>query len=426
MLLAALATIILVHVWRIQDLFPILGTVQLPLLGTVVATLRFVYSGGLNRLQPLLRDPTMRWATLLLMLMVLGVPFSLYPGRTVSFLALEYSHTLLVMVLLAAGVRSFRDAERLMLVFLAGAVLFAFVVLTRFELGEDGRLGDLVYYDANDLGMLMVIALPMAVYWLRAGAGVRGWHRLFALGSLAFIAITLARTGSRGAFLGLIGVAGFLFFRFSAVRPQVRLLSLLGAFAILSIAGGARYWEMMRTLLNPKSDYNWSGASETGRMEVWKRGVGYMARRPIYGVGASCFGIAEGTISRQAAQQEVGIGFKWSAAHNSYVQVGAEVGVGGLISFLFMLGSAYRLMMPRRTSAAKRQAVVSSERALSECLAGSLIGFMIAGFFLSQAYGPVLYVLLGLVIGLGKDGHRPHGVRRLKPLSTPLVPLAVG
>src|SRR5690606_15321749 len=111
---------------------------------------------------------------------------------------------------------------------------------------------------------------------------------------------------------------------------------------LLMTFGGETYWSLMKTMLNPSQDYNWAGGSETGRMEIWKRGVTYMAGNPLLGVGVRCFSVAEGTLSPQAAQQSIGIGFKWSTAHNSFVQIGAELGVGGLLLFCAMLASSFR------------------------------------------------------------------------------------
>ena len=174
---------------------------------------------------------------------------------------------------------------------------------------------------------------------------------------------------------------------------------------MLNIFGGEQYWAIMSTLLNPKADYNWSaseGGAETGRMEVWKRGMGYMRQRPVFGVGARNFSVAEGTISEQAAMQEYGKGFKWSEAHNSFVQVAAELGVFGLLSFLLQLWFAFKSLRIIQKKATGPPAEVAGTRSLAQALTGSLIGYVVAGFFLSQGYSAFLYVILGMVVALYK------------------------
>jgi len=81
----------------------------------------------------------------------------------------------------------------------------------------------------------------------------------------------------------------------------------------------------MHTIIKPEEDYN--RTAEEGRVKIWKRGIGYMMLHPVFGVGAANFPVAEGTISPLAGRTEVGLGVKWGAAHDSFVQIGAELGI---------------------------------------------------------------------------------------------------
>jgi len=61
--------------------------------------------------------------------------------------------------------------------------------------------------------------------------------------------------------------------------------------------------------------------------------MGYMVARPFLGVGANAFPQAEGRFSAYGRErQAAGRGVRWAAAHNSFVQVGAEPGVSGLLA----------------------------------------------------------------------------------------------
>ena len=162
-----------------------------------------------------------------------------------------------------------------------GGVIYAGFVLTRFKVDASGRLGSLEYYDANDLAMLLVGTVPLILYFLRRGAPKR--MRVAALVAMGTYLITIERTGSRGGFLGLIAVALFLLLTFRALPARVRLGSVVGAALILGVVASDRYWNMMQTLLHIREDYNWSGHADEGRMEVWKRGLGYMWQRPLTG-----------------------------------------------------------------------------------------------------------------------------------------------
>src|SRR5678815_3555338 len=95
-----------------------------------------------------------------------------------------------------------------------------------------------------------------------------------------------------------------------------------------------RYWQQMGTIAS-ESDYN--RTDETGRVQIWKRGIGYMLSNPLLGVGAGNFPAAEGLLSPFAQRQQFGVGVRWSAAHNTLVQVGAELGVVGLVLFVALV-----------------------------------------------------------------------------------------
>src|SRR5207245_416927 len=141
---------------------------------------------------------------------------------------------------------------------------------------------------------------------------------------------------------------------------------------------------------------------ETGRLQIWQRGIGYMFTHPVLGVGAYNFGVAEGTISPLARLQEYNIGVPWSAAHNSFVQVGAELGIPGLLLLLTAIASALATL--RRAARAKPRGPAGPRPPppLAQALMGSFIGFVVGGFFLSLAYSDMFYTLLGLAAGLGK------------------------
>lgn len=407
-LLYALLAAILGHVWRLQDLFPLLGKLKFVVVASVLAFGLWLADTDQRRSLATLRHPIAGYALAILALMVLSVPGGVYPGLSFGFIVQDHVKTMLLMILLGAAVRTLRDVEYLVWAQILGAAIYSVFVLTTFEIDIGGRLGDLVYYDANDLGMLLVCTLPLVVYFLRSGAG---WgQRLLAAGILPVLIEAIIKTGSRGAFLGFIAVVAFIVIHFRAFPKRLRYGGTAAVLCLLLLTAGDSYWELMRTLLNPQDDYNWAGNAEEGRMEVWKRGIGYMIRYPL-GVGANAFPAAEGMVSPLAARQQYGVGLKWSAAHNSFVQIGAELGVVGLVCFLLLLGSAFlfcwRLARTPRSGG-------EAQATLGEALCATLVGYVVAGFFLSQAYAPYMYATYGIVLGLVKVTRRA-GAEALLP-----------
>jgi len=392
--LVALSLLVLTSVWRLQDLFPILGSIQLPTLAAVAALALFVIDRDPRRKFKRINHPVVKCAIVIFFLAILSVPGGVYPGYSFSFILKDYDKTFMLLLLVAAGLRDRRDIERLMWVSLFGATLYSLMVITRIPVGADGRLGDLYYYDANDLGMLIVMTFPMIVFFVRGDS--RPWVRVGAGLCMPILMVALVKTGSRGGFLGLIAVALYMVWRYRAVSTRMRVSAVSVMVVLLLAFGSDRYWTMMSTMLHPSQDYNFQANVESGRMEIWKRGMGYMFSHPLTGVGANAFPAAEGMISPLAARQQLGIGLKWSAAHNSFVEIGAELGVGGLTLFLVMLAQAgWSLRTKRRRGVPDDP--TSPDAALAQTLAACLAGFCVAGFFLSQAYSAYLYALLGMI-----------------------------
>jgi putative inorganic carbon (HCO3(-)) transporter len=144
--------------------------------------------------------------------------------------------------------------------------------------------------------------------------------------------------------------------------------------------------------------------SLTGRIEIWKRGMGYMFEHPIFGIGVDNFKSAEGRSDIILERQARGQGTKWSVAHSSWVQIGAELGIPGLAALIiFYLGGIRRL---RRLSKWARAPTAGAQlregAAIGAALTGTLVGLLVAGSFITQAFGYAVWASAGLVAGLLK------------------------
>jgi O-antigen ligase len=163
--------------------------------------------------------------------------------------------------------------------------------------------------------------------------------------------------------------------------------------------------ERLSTLFSPTEDYNYT--DEDGRVEIWTRGLGYLAEHPITGVGASNFPIAEATL---------GIGGN-RVAHNSFLEVAAETGYPGFFLYVgAILLALWRLGRIRRKLARIRGAPEASRMMLcADALTMSLIAFCVNGFFLAQGYAPVLMSVVAMVGGLEIAAKRLPGLTPQRP-----------
>ena len=374
------------YVWRIQEMFPVLRFVQFTAMVSAGAILLFLVDRRAPRQLPRLKHRVFRLIVAIFILSVFSVPTSVHAKASVMFLTGNFGKTVILVGVLIASVRDRQDLDRLLRMFVLGGVGY---VMISMAFAGAGRLGG-GSYDPNDLGLFTVSTIPLCVYLIRRGAPTM--DRIVGLGAAAVLLIGTVLSGSRGGFLALLAVAAYGLLGLSVVRKSKRLVvTAIGAAVMLGV-GGDSYWSRMRTILAPQEDYNWAGQAESGRMEVWKRGLGYMARRPLTGVGVDQFTVAEGTMAPQASRQEYGIGWRWSAPHNSYVEIGAEVGVFGLAAFVAMLWVAFR-----EARAIGRTATTAEDRLLGQAFAGIIVGYALGCGFLTQAYATYLYFALGLL-----------------------------
>ena len=95
---------------------------------------------------------------------------------------------------------------------------------------------------------------------------------------------------------------------------------------------------------------------------------------------------------------------EWIAPHNTYVQVGAEMGIPALTIWLFLLlGGTVGLWRLRRRLPASWEHESAERKFLSDAclfLPISFLGFAVTSLFLSHAYTIVPYVIFAYLGGL--------------------------
>ncbi len=398
-LMKAVGCMLFAYVWRVQDIFPVLGAIHLPLLATGVTLILYQASRQPWRSVRQLRTPIVYIVLGIFAVMLAGITTSLWRSHSLSFALQDYLQNVVFMGLVAASIRSLRDVEWYTALNLYGALFYAIFVNLFFSVGAGGRLSNLVYYDANDFALILVLTVPFAVYFLRSQSGAR--RRMLGLVALAFFMLGIVKSGSRGGFLGLLAVLLYILIRYRAIPTRTRLFATIGGLALVAVLGSTEYWDQMRTIVHPESDYNWSDPQ--GRREIWTRGISYVEQRPVLGIGVGAFPVAEGTLSvigRELASR--GSGFKWSVAHNSFVETAAELGIPGIVLFVSLLVVTIATMARIRSGRRYGPLISKRETALGQMMVGSLLGYCVGGFFVSAEYYSYLYFLVGLAVGLDK------------------------
>ena len=418
LLLVCVGVYVACAVGRVHLLFPALQPLQPAFISGVLATGLYALAQSGPRRVELLRHRVTYLLLAFTVWMALSVPGALNRGAAFHFWTGNFIKSVVMYVVIAGCIRGFRDVERLALAYFASTVVYTVVVLARFQLDESNwRLAGLYTYDANDFATLVVTAMPLGLYLVLRSRSLL-W-RATSLGALGTLAVGLVWSGSRGGFLALLVTICFVLFRFTTVPAKWRLAVFAVILVLVAGIASDQYWTAMQTILKPSEDYN--ETSETGRIKTWERGLGYMAQHPLLGVGADNFWFAEGTISPLAWRQQYGRAVRWGAAHNSFVQVGAELGVPGLLLFVAILASTFASLRRVAKYAIETAPGVHGPPRLAQSLMAALIGFSVGAFFLSLAYAEMLYTLIALAVALEKIS-RP----KASPLPLPASRAVVG
>ena len=398
-LLLCVAGYILTVVGRVHQLFPAVQLLRPAVLTGLLAIALYVFDRREERRTRYLGGRPTVYVLALLAWMMLCVPAALVTGNSFDLVFDNFIKTVLMYVIIAGSARGVRDVERLLLAYLASAAVYATVIVARFDLGSGDawRLAHLYYYDANDFATFAVSAMPFAVYLLHTARGVLS--RAAAVFALAMLVLAFVYTGSRGGFIALLVMCGYILLLYTGIPIRWRVFATALLIALVAATASDRYWQQMSTIV---SDADYNRTEETGRLQIWRRGVGYMLGNPLFGVGPGNFQSAEGRLSVQARRRELGIGVRWNAAHNTYVQIGAEAGLPGLMLFVAIIVAAFRAL--RRAAANSRRVAGSSRDGvlLTQALGAALAGLLTGAFFLSLAYSEMLYTLVALSAALYK------------------------
>jgi len=392
LLMVALGVFILTSVARVHQLFPALALLRPVALTGVAAIALCLLDRVPRRRIHTLQIPATRYLIALLCWMALSVPGALWPGGAFTTFV-DFLKTGLIFLVIVTAVRSIRDVEKLALVYFLGAVIFAAVVLSRteFQMSGDGRMERLYFYDSNDFATYAITALPLGLYFAAAGKRLL---QVTAWGGIGVLALGFIWSGSRGGFLAFLAVIAYFLLRYTTINRSWRWSAVVAIAVIVTATAGDKYWTRIRTIFRPSADYNLT--EEQGRVQIWRRGLGYMMDHPLLGVGAGNFPRAEGTISPLVARTPRGRSLKWGPPHNSYVQVAAELGLVGFIIFSGFLINVFKALGPTVPG----DQVHKRRARLAQSLTASLIGFAVGSFFLTLAYADMLYALAGIAVGL--------------------------
>ncbi len=237
--------------------------------------------------------------------------------------------------------------------------------------------------DPNFLATALLAAAILGLGLLPSLSRRRRW-----LVAVAVVVITvgIGLTQSRGGFIGAAVALVLAFAVFPRHRKRVAVIAVVVGFAALVFfASSATAWHSVN--VNNRGD---------GRQDLWKVAAHITADHPLTGVGLSNYQVvAPEYVNRVGALQSVNIiAANPHEAHNTYLELTADLGIPGLALFgafaLGCVGAAWRASRRYQAHGDVRNATVAGAVFLAQC------SMLVTSAFLSAQVEQLLWVVLAL------------------------------
>jgi len=336
--------------------------------------------------------------------MLVGIPFSFWPGGSVKDFTEIYLKLFVIVVLMVHSLDRVDRLDRFVwLIVLCSGYVAAHSLFNYLaggaNLDESGRMNSAVggiFGNPNDLALNMVVFMPFALATaFEPGPAPK---RLLAVGCALLMVVTVFFTKSRGGFLGLGAMLAALVVGSVRVRPAIGVAAVLAVLAAMPLAP-ATFWSRMVSIVDADKDPN---GSRQARIELMKEATHVFVANPIIGIGLGQF------VNYAPDQRQQ----KWHVAHNATLQVAAELGIVGLVPFFYLIARAAlavratrrALVPPTRGSTPRRSLMPAQTPARAKlvtimtALGPGLLGWFVCAQFASVALNWTFYFVLGIIV----------------------------
>ena len=251
-----------------------------------------------------------------------------------------------------------------------------------------GPIGDPNYY-----ALILLVAAPIGLALLKTSMHLL--MKVLIVGAVLLICQGVLLTYSRGGTLVLALAIGFSLIRSGMTRPMLAIL-------VVSIPVGialapSSVWDRLETLLTPFQDGPQVGRlvddSVALRIGAQQVALEMFLDHPFGGVGAANYPLLYQDYSRALGVPAVASEFY---PHNLYLQVAAETGAAGLVTFLPVVAAPV-LVLDRR----RRASPTGEWREIATGVEIALVCYLIASLMLHASYPRYFWMLLALAVAAG-------------------------
>jgi O-antigen ligase len=328
---------------------------------------------------------------LLTLVALLSIPLAISPRRGLEEFADTFVKAVLMFILMVNVVRTEWRLKGIIFLALLISCLMSAQAISDYSSGRfavegyriEGyrtRTGAGLFSNPNDMALHLVTMVPIALGFLFS---TRNPLKKLAFGACAGLMVTgIVLSFSRGGFLGLVCAASVLLWKIGR-RHRLGVVALIfvcvvGFFAVLP----GNYTVRIISIFNHSLDPN---GSADARQYLLYRSLLVALRHPLLGVGIGNFTI----VSPHNL-----------VSHNSYTQVAAEMGIAALALYVMFIVTPLKKLRRIEAETFVKGRSASRFYYLAVGLQASLVGYMVASFFVAVAYQWYIYYLVGYAVAV--------------------------
>lgn len=313
---------------------------------------------------------------LLLFLLSLLISVTFSQNRTTSIKAL-YNYIIALMLFITAISLNHGNKSRIISVIITGAFVISFLAIYQYFFGFQNLLNYVdkqhisspftleyihrrrvfqPFVTPNILGGYLAMIIPLAL-----SKKNKVWF-------IVPLFLALLLTKSIGAFLSLfLALVMYFYLQGKLEKRSIFFLAALSAIIILIF--------ILRVVT--EKEHLTPLFSTTMRLNYWKDTLRIIKMYPLTGIGLGNFNLAQARY-----------------AHNSYLQIAAEIGILGIISICWLIIVVFKGAIKKlRSSSAKNQII----GLMASCMAFLIHNFLDFSFFLTEV-SFIWWIILGLAL----------------------------
>ena len=368
----AVMAISILYYARPEDVIPGLGVIPMVKIAGILALIALIF--GMREQRVIKKIPVENKLHFALFAqMIFSIPFAYWRGGAFNTVFFRVTKGVIVMLLVALLVTTFRELRRLFWIQAASMSVMVMASIAEHHGGRMvGALGG-VFENPNDLAINIALNWPLCfAFFLLAD---KAWKKAFWGGSMLLMVIGVVLTYSRSGFLAMAVCAAISLYQYGIKGQRVYLI-LLALLSAMFLAGAAPMFGVRPTIWMARMESTVLGniqnsydrGSKEARTELFRISVHEMVTHPFTGVGPGNFQIFG----------------DWHVAHNTYTEIGAEAGIPALLLFLAILGRCYVNL--RRASKSEEFKRSNELRVFTGAMYAYLAAYLVGAAFSSTQY----------------------------------------